>query len=880
MYKKILQLLSMLMLITNLTNAQQGGPDCSSAVTICSSSSIAINPSGIGFDDFSFPGNNAGCLSTDEQASTWFYFEFNDMTPAGSPFTFQINPDTPVDYDFALFGPNPFNCESLGSPIRCSYASQPGSTGLSTAANDVSEGVGGDRVVMEIFVNAGDGFFLLVDNFSQSNVGANISFGEAGANFLDCNASPFCGLMADANAVTEVCQGSNSFVLNTNVFGETGSPSYNWGGSSIGFLSDPTSPFPTVNLPPDFVGTLTYNVTVMDAACEVVTNDVTIQVLPLPQVQIFDPNILCSTGDPVTLNTNQGAGTGIWGGAAGPGGIIDPTILGPGPHTVTFQFTDVNGCTNNTSNVININESPTAQVTGDFSLCQVEIDQQSAVINGFGIGGTPDYLYEWNTPLGIDNNQNVTVLFPGPYSLTVTDALGCTGEALPVVVDVTPDPEIVIFNPGVICGSSNMFEIFVATFDPGVGQWDTSTGVINSIGFIDPSALGVGFHDVTYIFMDSFTGCENSETLTFEISPPPAAIPTTNGSQCNADDIALFGDSNVNGVSYSWTGPNGFMSNEQNPATANGPGTYTLTTTIAGCESIPVELVVDLGNSPVAVATNDGPVCFGDLVSLGGSVDLTGTTTYAWTGPNGYSSSDQNPTDATETGDYTLIVTVDGCESDMVTTTVTINAAPIATASNDGPVCIGSTVMLSGGVDVSGTTTYAWTGPNGYSSSDQNPADATETGDYNLVVTVDGCESDMVTTTVTINATPIATASNDGPVCIGSTVMLSGGVDVSGTTTYAWTGPNGYSSSDQNPTDATETGDYDLIVTVDGCESDMVTTTVTINATPIATALNDGPACAGSTVMLSGGVDVSGTCLLYTSPSPRDATLSRMPSSA
>ena len=349
------------MLLSNLIYAQQGGPDCSSAATICNSSSISINPSGIGFDDFSLPGNNAGCLNTDEQASTWFYFEFNANTPPGSPFTFLINPAIPVDYDFALFGPNVPDCNSLGSPIRCSYASSPGPTGLSTVANDFSEGVGGDRVVMEIFVNAGDGFFLLVDNFSQSNVPANISFGEAGAPFLDCLASPFCGLSVDANAVTQVCQGSGPFVLNSSVLGQTGNVSYSWSGSggSTAFLSDPTSPFPTVNLPPDFIGTLTYNLTVIDAACDMVSPDVIIQVLPLPQIQIFDPGIICSTSDPIILNANPGAGSGIWGGVAGPGGMVNPAFLSPGPHTVTYEFTDANGCTNDGSFDINITESPT-----------------------------------------------------------------------------------------------------------------------------------------------------------------------------------------------------------------------------------------------------------------------------------------------------------------------------------------------------------------------------------------------------------------------------------------------------------------------------------------------------------------------------------------
>ncbi len=50
---------------------------------------------------------------------------------------------------------------------------------------------------------------------------------------------------------------------------------------------------------------------------------------------------------------------------------------------------------------------------------------------------------------------------------------------------------------------------------------------------------------------------------------------------------------------------------------------------------------------------------------------------------------------------------------------------------------------------------------------------------------------------VVINATPLASASSNSPVCEGQTLNLSGLPD--GMTSYSWTGPNGYTSSDQNP---------------------------------------------------------------------------------
>ena len=83
------------------------------------------------------------------------------------------------------------------------------------------------------------------------------------------------------------------------------------------------------------------------------------------------------------------------------------------------------------------------------------------------------------------------------------------------------------------------------------------------------------------------------------------------------------------------------------------------------------------------------------------------------------------------------------------------------------------------------------------------------------------------------SATP--TAGNTGPYCAGATISLSTPA-VSGAT-YAWTGPNGFASSVQNPTipnaTAANAGIYSIIVTAPGCTaSSPGTTAVTVNPVP------------------------------------------------
>src|SRR5207253_4086711 len=115
-------------------------------------------------------------------------------------------------------------------------------------------------------------------------------------------------------------------------------------------------------------------------------------------------------------------------------------------------------------------------------------------------------------------------------------------------------------------------------------------------------------------------------------------------------------------------------------------------------------------------------------------------------------------------------------------------APAIPTASNGGPYCEGATISLSTPT-VSGAT-YSWTGPNGFTSSDQNPTRTNGTtadaGTYSVTITVDRCPSAAGTTNVVVNATPATpTATNGGPYCTGATISLSTAF-VSGPT-YPWT---------------------------------------------------------------------------------------------
>ncbi|MGB2984144.1 MAG: Ig-like domain-containing protein, partial [Candidatus Bipolaricaulia bacterium] len=190
----------------------------------------------------------------------------------------------------------------------------------------------------------------------------------------------------------------------------------------------------------------------------------------------------------------------------------------------------------------------------------------------------------------------------------------------------------------------------------------------------------------------------------------------------------------------------------------------------AKCWFAPVIAIEEL---PVSVDfTSTAPVCHGETVHF---TDLTngGDTPYSyeWDFGDGGSSRLPNPS-YTYSGPGTYVVTITVTDSRGITNStssvVTVDPNPDATATSGGPYCLGDTIELS----ASGGVIYSWTGPNGFSSSLQNPpipnASAANAGAYTVVVSnVYGC-TDQASTLVEMDATsPILTRPSDATVECG-----------------------------------------------------------------------------------------------------------------
>ena len=159
-------------------------------------------------------------------------------------------------------------------------------------------------------------------------------------------------------------------------------------------------------------------------------------------------------------------------------------------------------------------------------------------------------------------------------------------------------------------------------------------------------------------------------------------------------------------------------------------------------------------------------------------------------------------------------------------------AAPVP--SNNGPVCVGSTLNLSCN-GISGAS-YSWTGPNGFTSSLQNPSianiKASDIGSYSVTVTVNGCKSAPAVTNVTIGTTPNISFTYS-PQSLAPGVGITFSPSVTSGVTYDWKFQSATpdTSTSQYPTVTWSTGGtftVSLNVSQSGCSA---TTSQTVSVT-------------------------------------------------
>lgn len=341
-------------------------------------------------------------------------------------------------------------------------------------------------------------------------------------------------------------------------------------------------------------------------------------------------------------------------------------------------------------------------------------------------------------------------------------------------------------------------------------------------------------------------------------SCPPKPTVTSPISFCQGEAASAL---SATGTALKWytsaTGGTGQTSITPSTTTA-GTTTYYVSQTANDCESPRAAVDVIVNPKPTTpTITSGSPYCVGDKISL--SAPLMEDATYAWSGPNSFTSTDRQPEIASavvaNAGTYSVIVTSkDNCESDAGEATIVVNSIPDAPTITT-PIQYCQNESVSDEVSATGTDLKWYTTETGTTEFTSLVPSTAAIGSVHYFVsqTVNGCESERADLEIeTLEPPSKPTISTNSPVCAGAKIELS--TDAVGT--YTWSGPNSFTSTEQNPeiTNATaaSAGDYTLTVKVGNCSSEPETTTIVVNSipsTPVPT--NDGPQCDGEDITLS-----------------------------
>ncbi len=510
--------------------------DCINAIPICNNTPTNGGTQGYGIDDFN-GALSSGCLEQTlsgaiESNSAWYRFR----TGASGQLGFNIGFDTSEDWDFALYQSN--DCNNLGDPVRCNF--------FDNQDEEAFMGVGEDptgsttTVLYEdwLQVQPGQDYYLLINNFSNTNSGFSIQF--TGNIFvtnpldaLDCSIiNNLLGppLAACDNQVV-VLDATTATALSYTWYMDTG--------SGFQIISGETGP--TLNVTTSAM----YRVQVITTAMTNIISDVQVAFSIAPTTNPLGHETVCSDTGVFDLSQKDSEALGI----QDPSEILVsyhstssdalaginalPTLYSLVPGMETIYVRNTSGSNPNCFDAsesfqLTVVETPSVNFPTELFICE---DTTGEII-----GETmpnPMFSYSWDTG---QNSPSIVVNNAGTYTLTITNnqsGIICDAMAsVEVVVSETPTIDEVIIED---LQENNIVEIV-----PGVAgnfEFQLDDGPFQSSNIFENVAPGT--HIVT---INDLNGCGSvTDTITV-VGFPKFFTPNGDGSN---DFWHIMGVSNL-----------------------------------------------------------------------------------------------------------------------------------------------------------------------------------------------------------------------------------------------------------------------------------------------------------------------------------------------
>jgi gliding motility-associated-like protein len=531
---------------------------------------------------------------------------------------------------------------------------------------------------------------------------------------------------AIASQTNVLCFGDNTGSATISASGGTGILSYSWY----------TVPVQTTATATGLVAG-TYTLTVTDAnGCQ------KMQTVIITEPSAGLTSMISNSTDVSCFGGNDGTATATVLGGTAPYSYSWNTVpvqtletatgLKAGNYSVLIS--DSNDCSTTTSVTINEPTGMTANIAAQTDVFCSGNSTGSATVAA--TGGTLPYSYSWNTsPV---QTSDVAVKIPkGIYTVTITDAKGCSATTQATITEPNGIVTAIASQTNVDCYGNNTGAVTVSA-SGGAGTLSYSWDTIPEQTTPTLTELIAGTYNLTVTDANNCTKIQ--EVI---ITEPDEIVITTDLEK----DITCFNDANgeikitITGGTiphnYNWT-KNGTAFSNTEDLTNLSPGIYVVSVSDANhCgPKIATFTITQPPILAVSLINQTNILCFGDATGAinvnvtGGTPALSGYV-FDWSGPNGFISSNQNPT-GLFAGIYNLVVTDNSGCFKTLTVTLTQPTAISITATTTPIICYGGndasiSIVISGGV-----TPYQilWSNLGGGTFQDNLSA-----GDYLITVT-------------------------------------------------------------------------------------------------------------------------------------------------
>ena len=439
-------------------------------------------------------------------------------------------------------------------------------------------------------------------------------------------------------------------------------------------------------------------------------------------------------------------------------------------------MTDALGCL--FGDVITV-ESPddlVATPTVGNPLCAGEV---TGVINLSVTGGTESITIDWNGPDGfISSDVNLTDLEEGCYDYTVIDFNNCmvTGQACidaPAVIETTAN----ITNVACFGEESGAIELLI---QGGAGGYSTNwigpnTFVSEDLNLVNIAAgqYDVQITDLNACVLDTFFVVNQNSGIELQVLTVP---PTCHNSENAELQFIVTGGSEPYGAVVE--GPDGFTAADQTSLNSLAAGDYLIQVTDALDCLADSMITIEAPDSLIIIGTPTNVLCVGQnngtiVLEVEGGTD---PLNFDWTGPNAFTSQDQNIADL-EPGSYEVVVQdLFMCQNTAQYQIEDATAIVITLDDVDDSDCVDSnegfiSISVAGG---SPDYQFGWTGPDFFTSEDEDITDLFP-GLYTLLATdANGCSETLEDIEVIGLGDVEAIAPLDTAWCFGLGVVLLG----------------------------------------------------------------------------------------------------------